>query len=233
MIILAAALRGLLATLVCAAAAWGEVAPLTVFVVRHAEKAAAPADDPLLGAAGRLRAESLADMLADAGVQAIYSSPTTRTRQTVEPLASRLHLTVRTVQARATAELARRILGGAERVVLVAGHSNTVPEIVRALGGGDVASIGDAEYDNLYIVHITAAGAATTLRLHYGARPAAGKAVSVNEACSGPGDTVNFLPKARQRHAIDGSGLPLKAGVRSAQRCDNAFCSGAQASGSS
>ncbi len=35
-------------------------------------------------------------------------------------------------------------------VVLLVGHSNTVPAIIKALGGPDV-TIGDMEYDNLFI----------------------------------------------------------------------------------
>jgi len=38
----------------------------------------------------------------------------------------------------------------AEDTVFVVGHSNTVPAIIKALGGPDV-TIGDNEYDNLFI----------------------------------------------------------------------------------
>ncbi len=36
--------------------------------------------------------------------------------------------------------------------VLVVGHSDTVPEIIDALGAGKVPEIADIEFDNLYIV---------------------------------------------------------------------------------
>jgi phosphohistidine phosphatase SixA len=45
--------------------------------------------------------------------------------------------------------------------LLVVGHSNTVPEIVKALGGEAVA-IGDSDYDNLFVLTAT-----QSLRLHY------------------------------------------------------------------
>jgi phosphohistidine phosphatase SixA len=144
--------------------------PLTVFVVRHAEKAATPVDDPRLSDAGSLRAQSLALALKDTGVTAIYASEAARTQLTVKPLADRLKLEInRQFPAAKQRELAQAILKRQDRVVLVAGHSNTVPELIQALGGGVVPPIQDAwEFDNLYVVTILGPGQARTLRLHYG-----------------------------------------------------------------
>jgi len=36
--------------------------------------------------------------------------------------------------------------------VLVVGHSNTVPEVLRHLGVADAVTIGYSEYDNLFVV---------------------------------------------------------------------------------
>jgi hypothetical protein len=55
-------------------------------------------------------------------------------------------------------------------VVLVVGHSNTVPEIVRALGGGDVGEIPDGRYDDFFIVVLSEGGSARTIRGTYGER---------------------------------------------------------------
>ncbi len=59
-----------------------------VLVVRHGEKISDA--DERLTEAGRARAERLAKMLKDAGVTAIYSTDTERTRDTVQPLAAAL-----------------------------------------------------------------------------------------------------------------------------------------------
>jgi hypothetical protein len=52
-------------------------------------------------------------------------------------------------------------------VALVVGHSDTVPEIVKLLGGGNVPPIGDSEYDRLFIVTLTGPKQATVVTLRY------------------------------------------------------------------
>ena len=147
-----------------------DAGPTTVFLVRHAEKAAQPVDDPPLTAAGRERTEELVRTLAEAGVTAIYSSQYQRTRLTVEPLARALGLEVVELPGGDFERLARRIKSrDAGGVVVVAGHSNTVPEIIAALGAGHVTPIDDDEHDNLYVVTIETSGSARVSTLKYGA----------------------------------------------------------------
>jgi broad specificity phosphatase PhoE len=144
----------------------------TVIFVRHAERAdggansgamaGAPAD-PLLSAAGRARAERLATMLRDAGIKAIYATEFHRTQDTAKPLASTLHLTVQTVAAKDTAVLVATIKKEHARdVVLVVGHSNTLPDAIKALGGPAV-TIADDEYDAIFVLN-PASGALTLIR---------------------------------------------------------------------
>jgi TonB family protein len=145
-------------------------APLTtVILVRHAEKAAAPANDPALTAAGRQRAQNLARMLANAGVTAIYTTPYTRTRDTVAPLASAVHvqpveMAVSDTYARDVVQKVHEQHGG---TIVVAGHSNTTPDVLRALGVLDVKEIADSEYDNLYIVTLGPFAVPRLLSLKY------------------------------------------------------------------
>ncbi len=55
------------------------------------------------------------------------------------------------------------------QTVLIAHHSNTVPELIRLLGGGDVPPFNDdREFDRLYVVHHRPSGATVTA-LKYGA----------------------------------------------------------------
>jgi broad specificity phosphatase PhoE len=139
----------------------------TVILVRHAEKAASPAEDPPLTAGGRQRAEALATMLAASGVTSIYVTDYLRTQQTAEPLASLLHLTPQRIDAKKIPDLAAAIRGHKDGIVLVVGHSNTVPEIIAGLGGPAV-KIEDGEYDSLFVLTISGKDV-SLLRLRYGA----------------------------------------------------------------
>jgi broad specificity phosphatase PhoE len=147
------------------------LAQTTVFLVRHAERAdtaggAAPmmAADPSLSDAGRQRAESLATMLRDAGITAIYATEFKRTQETAAPLAKALGLTVTTVSAKDTNALVEK-LKAATTDVLVVGHSNTVPDVVKALGISTPVTIDDREYDNLFVV--TTGVHPRLIRLHF------------------------------------------------------------------
>lgn len=128
----------------------------SVFVVRHAERADAGssgsgmmASDPDLSDAGRARAEALASMLRSADITAIFVTEYKRTRQTAAPLARILGLQMTTVGARDTAKLPAMIRR-AKGNVLIVGHSNTVPAILKELGTATPAAVDDSEHDNLF-----------------------------------------------------------------------------------
>ena len=154
------------------AAAAQQRAPTTVILVRHAEKAAEPAADPGLTAAGEARARALVAVARDAGVSAIVTTQFARTKATAQPIAAALHITTDVIDARGAQhpqEVARLITGRhAGEVVLVVGHSNTIPAIIAALGAPQPAAICDAEYDGLYVVTVPASGAARVIRGRYG-----------------------------------------------------------------
>jgi broad specificity phosphatase PhoE len=147
-------------------------APTVVLLVRHAEKASATAADPPLSVAGKARARVLAHVAGDAGVSAIFVTQFQRTKATAAPLAAKLHLTPIERNAADTAGLVADIQANhAGKTVLVAGHSNTVNEILKALTGTSMDEIPDKQFDNLFVVTIP--GGATTgtvTHLKYGAR---------------------------------------------------------------
>jgi broad specificity phosphatase PhoE len=162
------ALLGLICTLWLPANAFAQP---TIFVVRHAERAdtvaGAPgtmAADPDLSEAGHARAASLAVMLRDAGVGAIFVTEFKRTLQTAAPLAKALGITPTVVSAKDTAGLAARLKKTGANA-LVVGHSNTVPDIITALGVTPAVSVADSDFDNLFIV--TMSPVPRVLRLHY------------------------------------------------------------------
>jgi len=155
----------------------------TVFLVRHAEKAAAPAPDPPLVEAGNVRSQELARMLVKAGIKAIYTSQYLRTKQTAEPLAKQLGITSDVVEVRMSAsnpreisrqsyeDVAKKVYEHEGEAALIIGHSNTLPEMIKALGGDVAPTIDEKDYDDLFIVTIYAKGKAKVTQLKYGKQP--------------------------------------------------------------
>src|SRR5687768_7418988 len=132
-------------------------AQTTVILVRHGEKADAPANDPPLTEVGRARAARLAEFLQNANVSVVYTTPLARTRETAAPLGDALKLKLietppNAQYAQQTADRIRKENVG--QTVLVVGHSNTTPALIKALAGVDVPAISDPEYNNLYVVTI-------------------------------------------------------------------------------
>lgn len=120
----------------------------TVFIVRHAEKVDA-SKDPDLSDAGRARSEALAKILRDAKIAAIYATEFKRTQQTAAPLAKTLGIPVTTIPA--NDGLAKKLLS-VDGNALVVGHSNTIPDLVKALGISESITIADNDYDNLFVL---------------------------------------------------------------------------------
>ncbi|HXD32388.1 MAG TPA: phosphoglycerate mutase family protein [Pyrinomonadaceae bacterium] len=148
----------------------------TIILVRHGEKNIEPNNpDPDLSPAGQARAQELVRVLGSTNIDAIYATNLKRTQQTVKPIADKIGKTLTVLDAKATADLVNRIVtANRGQTVLVAGHSNTVPAIVAALGGGSSPDIPDSEYDNLFIVTIYKYGSAKVVKLKFGsAVPAA------------------------------------------------------------
>ena len=149
--------------------------PRLVILVRHAEKAAEPPQNPPLTPAGEERAQALALALKDAGVTAIVTSDARRTRATAEPLARDLHLTPAVVavgggdladHVAAVAAEVRRHAGG---IVLVVGHSDTIPSIIAALGGPRLRDIPHTEFGHLFVLTPEPGGGARLVQAAYGA----------------------------------------------------------------
>ena len=138
-----------------------------VFLVRHAEKVD-ESKDPLLSAAGTARAEALARHLRTAGVTAIYDTQYKRTALTAAPLAAAAGLKPIVVPADERQPLVDRIRrDDAAGVVLVVGHSDTVPALLRLMGQADPVTIAHPEHDNLFVLVPRKDGPPTVLRLRY------------------------------------------------------------------
>ncbi len=151
-----------------AAFAQSESTLTTVILVRHAEKSTTPKENPILTDAGKLRAEHLAKMLSNAAVQAIYTSQYQRTKQTAEPIANKLGIQTIVLDAAKSDGFAKSIrTQNAGQIVLVVGHSNTIPEIILALGGPAMEELDEREYDNFFVLTMPEKGESSLLKLKY------------------------------------------------------------------
>ena len=160
----------LLATALGFRSAPAQAAPITVFVVRHAEKGP-EVPDPSLTEAGKQRATELARVLGDAHVTALFVTEFKRTQETLAPLAAAKSLTVTRLLARdldALIAAIRALPPGSQAVV--ATHSNLIHVIVARLTGVTIPELTDLDYDRLVVVSVTGKEKGSAVVLRYGGK---------------------------------------------------------------
>ena len=102
-------------------------------------------------------------MFADSGIKAIYTTEFRRTQDTGKPLAAKLGFPITAVAGRDMNALVAKIKAEHPKdVVMLVGHSNTIPEAIKAFGGPAV-KMADDEYSAIYILS-PATGAMTLIR---------------------------------------------------------------------
>ncbi len=150
--------------------------PSLVILVRHAEKAAVPGNDPPLSELGQARARDLATALRSAAPNVIVVSALQRTALTASDVAKATGVTPRaiTLEGGGAAHVAAvaKAVQQSTGVVLVVGHSNTVTAIIKALGGPALPDICDATYSDFFTLTPRANGAAALVISRYGANEA-------------------------------------------------------------
>ena len=166
-------LTALLALPIVLACAPTFAAPDLVIVVRHAEKAVAPADDPALSPPGEARAQALAQALAGAGVGTIITTQYRRTVETSAPTAKLAGVVPLVIEARrgdgpAHVQAVLAAVRAATGTVLVVGHSNTVGSIVGGLSKTEVVPLCETSFSHLFVVQPREAESAV-LHARYGA----------------------------------------------------------------
>ena len=149
-------------------------ATTTIIFFRHAEQTSHDEADPPLSEAGQKRVAELTRQLVDAdvvaGIDAIYSTPYIRSLETARPLADQLDLPINTYAVDDTEEVLDTILKNHKgKIILVIGHSNTLPVMIANLGASkNVPAIAKYEFDNIYIISIPWFGKTKTIRLRIG-----------------------------------------------------------------
>jgi broad specificity phosphatase PhoE len=146
------------------------VAQRTVILVRHAElptgSAMAEPKRQSLTQAGFERAQRLAEVLKDANVGAVYVTDYVRTQETGEPTALQAKTKVVIVPKGEPQPFIERLRKEhANDVVLVVGHTDTIPGILKAYGAGDY-KIESEDYGNIFVV-VPSGQSAVLVRLRY------------------------------------------------------------------
>jgi broad specificity phosphatase PhoE len=127
----------------------------TIVLVRHAEKADATSQDPELSAQGKERAQRLLKKISKYRPKEIYSTDFKRTKDTVQPVATKRHLQIQTYDPKNQKELAAKIMASPHKRVLVSGHSNTVPGLANLLARKELfKNLDDAEYGAIWVIRI-------------------------------------------------------------------------------
>lgn len=131
-------------------------------LLRHAEKENV-GTDPDLSSTGKLRAEELKRLLGNVHVDNIYTTAYNRTRQTAIPLAESKGIVIKEYAPAATFAATQLFINNIlaqnqGKVVVIVGHSNTVPEMVKVLSNNTLnVTISEIQFDNIFITKNSAA----------------------------------------------------------------------------
>lgn len=140
-----------------------------IYIVRHGEKVS-PSGDVALSGAGLERAEALKDSLKDKKIAQVYSTNYKRTQQTAAPTAMQFGKDITTYNNGDS--LLQALVKQPKGNVLITGHSNTVPQMIRAVGLtlSFEGNIPDNQYDNLFIITVKKGKQPTLQAMKYGLR---------------------------------------------------------------
>jgi broad specificity phosphatase PhoE len=141
-----------------------------IFLSRHFEKESTGAvtktnKDPELTSQGEARARLLANFLADKNVTTVFSTNYKRTIQTAMPTVQQNGLSVTFYNPRELAGFALQLQAMSTKGkgnILVVGHSNTTPQLLKLLGGPD-KSLSENDYGDLFSLTL---GGASQLKTH-------------------------------------------------------------------
>lgn len=143
-----------------------------IILVRHAEKADATVGDPPLSANGNLRAQALISALKRTPISQLIATQYQRTQQTLLPISTDRHLPITVVEAEKPIEAhIQKVVEQVHAVKgnsLIAGHSNTLPLIIKALGGPEIPAISEDDYSQLFLLSINDGQPASLLSTRYG-----------------------------------------------------------------
>lgn len=144
----------LLLVLICCLANTVLAQRTDIWIVRHGEKDKSDPENsnPALSAEGRIRAEELAVHLKEVKFNIAFSTPFKRTHQILEPLVKKNKIDIkdyRNIEVLAN-DIIKDYIG---KTIVIAGHSNTILEIIEAFGLKRPIEV-VTEKDYSYLFHV-------------------------------------------------------------------------------
>ena len=128
----------------------------TFYLIRHAEKVRTNKSDrdPALNKKGIIRAQNWKEYFINKDISKIYSTNYKRTLETVKPIQEAIGLTA-ILYSPSSIDYKDFISSNKGEVVLIVGHSNTIPNFANELINDQVYDqIDDLNNSNLYIVNL-------------------------------------------------------------------------------
>lgn len=129
----------------------------TIILVRHTEKSMAVANDPDpdLSAEGRERAIKLMNLAKRYRPNEIFSTNYKRTRQSVEPIATRRKKEIQIYDPARQADLVAKIMASRTKTNLIVGHSNTIPALANLFAKKEVfRNLLETEYGVVWVIRM-------------------------------------------------------------------------------
>jgi broad specificity phosphatase PhoE len=132
-----------------------------IYIVRHAEKAVQPANDPILTTDGERRADALKEALKDASIDVIIVSDLQRTQLTAQPLATHLGLEPIIIAVRPPSNANQYVQNVVNEInanwkgrdILVVSHNSLLQQIAQNLGSPEIGTISEETgYDNFFVI---------------------------------------------------------------------------------
>lgn len=124
--------------------------PTFVYLVRHSEKETST-KDPSLSLTGKNRVEMLRYFFSEVPLDGVFATQYKRTQETVGPIARDHKRQVTVIKAQDPKAQIEAIRAHKGKTLLIAGHSNTVPGLIKALGGPEF-TLTERDYDDVFLV---------------------------------------------------------------------------------
>ncbi len=150
---------------------WGDSAWTHFFCVRNADRDQNDLHDPGLSAEGEARAEHLGRILSEAGLDAVFATPSRRAQLTAEPVVRRAHTPpVETYELEGQEAWLLEVLAQRPgKQYLLIGHKASVAHLLNQLKGHgfEFDNMPNSDFGLFYVVATKGIGETEVLELRY------------------------------------------------------------------